>query len=57
VADAQTCRVAEYESAGNLKRVWTSNGSGIDWMAPSAGTEAFLGRAVEIKNVWVPYGD
>ncbi len=57
VADAQTCRTAEFESAGNLKRVWTSNGRGVDWQGEEGSVEPFLRRAVEIKNVWVPYGD
>jgi aldehyde dehydrogenase (NAD+) len=55
VADTETCCIAELESAGNLKRVWTSNGRALDWRADT--TEAFLRRAVEVKNVWVPYGD
>ena len=29
----------------------------IDWFAREAAGEAFLRRAVEVKNVWVPYGD
>ena len=57
VADAATCKAAELESAGNLKRVWTSNGRAIDWTSPQGSTEAFLRRAIEVKNVWVPYGD
>jgi aldehyde dehydrogenase (NAD+) len=57
VADAQICRMAELESAGNLKRVWTSHGRRVDWDDPHADLRAFLRRAVEVKNVWVPYGD
>ncbi len=57
VADAATCRTAEFESAGNLKRVWTSGGCAVDWTGPEGAVEPFLRRAVEIKNVWVPYGD
>ena len=30
-------------------------GRSLDW--PAAQGEAFLRRAVEVKNVWVPYGD
>lgn len=56
VADEQTCKAAEADSIGNLKRVWTSNGREVDWTAPDA-AEAFLRRSVEVKNVWVPYGD
>jgi aldehyde dehydrogenase (NAD+) len=57
VADADTCRTAEAESADNLKRVWTSNGRAIDWSTVEGSVDAFLRRAIEVKNVWVPYGD
>ncbi|RUU07014.1 aldehyde dehydrogenase family protein, partial [Mesorhizobium sp. M7A.T.Ca.TU.009.01.3.2] len=56
-ADAETCAKAEAESVGNLKRVWSGNGRGIDWASDEAAGDAFLRRAVEVKNVWVPYGD
>ncbi len=55
VADADTCRLAEEHSVGNLKRVWTAKGHTLNWDAAEG--EAFLRRAVEVKNVWVPYGD
>jgi aldehyde dehydrogenase (NAD+) len=57
VADSDVCKSAEAESIGNLKRVWTSNGRSVDWTSDLVGGEAFLRRAVEVKNVWVPYGD
>jgi aldehyde dehydrogenase (NAD+) len=57
VADADSCAKAEAESIGNLKRVWTSGGRDVDWASPDAAGEAFLRRAVEVKNIWVPYGD
>ena len=57
IADAETCKLAEAESIGNLKRVWTSNGRGVDWNSGPWSPEALLRRAVEVKNVWVPYGD
>jgi aldehyde dehydrogenase (NAD+) len=57
VADAATCKLAEAESSGNLKRVWTSGGRKVDWHSDLVAGDAFLRRAVEIKNVWVPYGD
>jgi aldehyde dehydrogenase (NAD+) len=56
-ADAETCAKAEAESIGNLKRVWTGNGRSLDWASGDAAGEAFLRRAIEVKNVWVPYGD
>jgi aldehyde dehydrogenase (NAD+) len=55
VADKDTCCTAEAESVGNLKRVWTSNGKAVDWAVQPH--DLLLPRAVEVKNVWVPYGD
>lgn len=57
VADADTCAKAEADSIGNLKRVWTGNGRGIDWTSDAAFGDTWLRRAVEVKNVWTPYGD
>jgi aldehyde dehydrogenase (NAD+) len=56
-ADAETCAKAEAESIGNLKRVWSGNGRSLDWASDEAAGDAFLRRAIEVKNVWVPYGD
>ncbi|RWD72223.1 aldehyde dehydrogenase family protein [Mesorhizobium sp.] len=56
-ADADTCAKAEADSIGNLKRVWTGNGRTLDWTSSEAAGEPFLRRAIEVKNVWVPYGD
>lgn len=56
-ADADTCAKAEADSIGNLKRVWTGNGRSLDWTSSEAAGEAVLRRAIEVKNVWVPYGD
>ncbi|TIL45451.1 aldehyde dehydrogenase family protein, partial [Mesorhizobium sp.] len=56
-ADAETCAKAEADSVGNLKRVWTGNGRSLDWTSAEAAGDALLCRAVEVKNVWVPYGD
>lgn len=57
VGDNDTCKTAEAESTGNLKRVWTSNGNAIDWNSEDGAVSTFLRRAIEVKNVWVPYGD
>ncbi|TIL75121.1 MAG: aldehyde dehydrogenase family protein [Mesorhizobium sp.] len=56
-ADAETCARAEADSVGNLKRVWTGNGRSLDWASDEAAGDPLLRRAVEVKNVWVPYGD
>ena len=57
VADAETCKAAEAEFIGNLKRVWTAKGHTLDWQAEQFSGDYFLRRAIEVKNVWVPYGD
>jgi len=57
VGDSDLCALAERESAGNLKRVWTNSGLALDWSGDGELLEDFLRRAIEIKNVWVPYGD
>jgi len=45
----------EAASAGNLKRSWVNNSQAMDWMADHS--KRFLQEAVEIKNIWVPYGE
>ena len=57
VAEAEICKAVELESTGNLKRVWTGNGRAVDWIAGQGALDPMLRRAVEVKNVWVPYGD
>ena len=57
VADGEICKSVETASADNLKRVWTSGGNAVDWTGPGGALAPFLRRAVEVKNVWVPYGD
>ena len=57
VADAETCKAAEAELIGNLKRVWTAKGHTLDWQSETFSGDYFLRRAIEVKNVWVPYGD
>ncbi len=42
-------------SAGNLKITWTST---ADWLNPaSAQGKRYLRHAVQVKNIWVPYGE
>jgi aldehyde dehydrogenase (NAD+) len=48
----------EERSAANMKRTWVSHGARRDWFDDaSAEGPAFLRRATEIKNIWVPYGE
>ena len=49
---------AERASAGNLKRVWSNHGRRRDWFsAAQAEGREILRHAVEVKNVWTPYGE
>jgi len=50
--------MVEKASVGNLKQTWTNSGRAIDWYdAAQAEGEAFLRRASQVKNIWVPYGE
>ncbi|MCX8508255.1 MAG: aldehyde dehydrogenase family protein, partial [Rhodobacteraceae bacterium] len=45
----------EAESAGNLKVTWCPPNR--DWQGDSGQGRAFLARATQVKNIWVPYGE
>jgi aldehyde dehydrogenase (NAD+) len=48
----------EKASTGNLKRTWTSLGLARDWADPEQGAgEEFLRQAIQVKNIWVPFGE
>jgi aldehyde dehydrogenase (NAD+) len=48
----------EHASTGNLKRTWVNHGMTRDWLDKAQGQgEQFLREAIQIKNVWVPYGE
>jgi len=45
-------------SIGNLKQVFTNEGRVIDWFnSDQAEGRWFLQHAVQVKNIWVPYGE
>jgi aldehyde dehydrogenase (NAD+) len=49
---------AEKASTGNLKRTWCDYGLPRDWTDPRQGEgEAFLRQAIQVKNIWTPYGE
>jgi aldehyde dehydrogenase (NAD+) len=49
---------AERLSIGNLKRTLTDNGLLTDWYdTASCEGEILLRHAVQVKNVWIPYGE
>lgn len=57
-APQKVCKAVEAASAENMKRTWLSYGKAYDWLDNrQAEGRHVLGHAVEIKNVWVPYGD
>lgn len=55
--DAQSV-MAKSLSIGNLKQVFTNEGRTIDWFdAAQSEGKWWLRHAVQVKNVWVPYGE
>jgi aldehyde dehydrogenase (NAD+) len=49
---------AEKLSAGNLKRTLCDHGLATDWFDPAQAEGPILLRhAVQVKNIWVPYGE
>ncbi len=56
VGTREGAAAVERASAGNLKRTWTE-WDPREWLDPRQGEgRAFLRRAVQVKNVWIPYG-
>ena len=54
----QASATAERLSTGNLKRTLVDHGFMTDWYDGSASEGPILLRhAVQIKNIWIPYGD
>ena len=49
---------AEKLSIGNLKRMLVDHGLMLDWHNKTASEGPILLRhAVQVKNIWIPYGD
>ena len=46
----------ERGSTGNMKQTWTE-WAGRDWRGAAGEGQAFLRRATQVKNVWIPYGE
>jgi aldehyde dehydrogenase (NAD+) len=51
------CAMVEKASSGNLKTVWTNHGEQRVWTDASGQGVEFLRRAVQVKNIWIPYGE
>ncbi|PYV94631.1 MAG: aldehyde dehydrogenase [Acidobacteria bacterium] len=57
-ADEASAAAAKSFSIGNLKQVFTNEGRAIDWFDVKQGEGRwFLEHAVQVKNIWVPYGE
>jgi aldehyde dehydrogenase (NAD+) len=56
--DEASAATAKTLSVGNLKQVFTNEGRAIDWFDVKRGEGRwFLDHAVQVKNIWVPYGE
>jgi len=56
--DEASAATAKMLSIGNLKQVFTNEGRAIDWFNTKQGEGRwFLDHAVQVKNIWVPYGE
>jgi len=55
--DAEQAAEVERVSAGNLKRTFVDYGRQHDWQARETEGLPFLRQAVQVKNIWIPYGD
>lgn len=54
---AEGSAMVEKQSAGNLKAVWVSHGLARDWFDTKQGEgREFLFHAVQVKNIWTPFG-
>ena len=51
------CSMAEDLSTGNMKRVWADYGLETNWFHNASEGRAWLRHAVQVKNVWIPYGE
>jgi aldehyde dehydrogenase (NAD+) len=55
---ADGAKMVETEAAENMKRTWVSYGKAYDWFdTKTLSSRMILEKAVEVKNIWVPYGD
>jgi aldehyde dehydrogenase (NAD+) len=56
--DEAGAAAAKSLSVGNLKQVFTNEGRTIDWFRKEqAEGRWYLDHAVQVKNIWVPYGE
>jgi aldehyde dehydrogenase (NAD+) len=48
-------KMIELASASNMKRTWCP--SRADWLDDDAEGREFLRESVQVKNIWIPYGE
>ncbi|MDV3251923.1 aldehyde dehydrogenase family protein [Devosia sp. BK] len=53
---AEGSAMVEKASVSNLKQTWTSRGLYYDLADQRFAGDYFLGKATQVKNVWIPYG-
>ncbi|MFD2648405.1 aldehyde dehydrogenase family protein [Devosia albogilva] len=56
MGSVETSALVEKASTGNLKQTWTSRGLDYDFADPRFAGDYLLGKATQVKNVWIPYG-
>ena len=45
-------------SISNLKQTFVDNGKATDWFTPTTPeSDLFLRKSVQVKNIWIPYGE
>ncbi len=55
---AADCAAVERASTGNLKRTLCDGGLARDWADPEQGAgEELLRASIQVKNIWVPFGE
>jgi aldehyde dehydrogenase (NAD+) len=47
-------KMVELASASNMKRTWCPS---IEWLSDEGEGREFLREAVQVKNIWIPYGE
>jgi len=55
--DSEQAAEVERLSIGNLKRTFVDYGRALDWQTRESEGFAILRQAVQVKNIWIPYGD
>ena len=57
-SDLSGSGLVEKAASSNIKRTWVNDGRARDWLnREQSEGEIFLNHAIEIKNIWIPYGE